>query len=126
MDQQGKSCIEFDYTSFLGVTVSKKWTFLEALTTIAPIFSLIWKQNLEELISAEDRLWSSAMKELSSRKSDEANLVSLVILAQEQNVNQLYILMPYSLEAKQIEYIEERTQRCVSILDLDTIYIKII
>ena len=56
MDQQGKSCIEFDYTSFLGVTVSKKWTFLEALTTIAPIFSLIWKQNLEELISAEDRL----------------------------------------------------------------------
>lgn len=29
MDQQNKTCIEFDYTSFLGATASKKWTFLD-------------------------------------------------------------------------------------------------
>lgn len=68
MDQQGKTCIEFDYTSFLGATGSKKWTFLEAFATIAPIFGLMWKQNIAELSRPEDRLWDAALKSMSSRQ----------------------------------------------------------
>ncbi len=81
MEQQGKTCIEFDYTSFLGATGSKKWTFLEAFATIAPIFGLMWKQNIAELSQPEDRLWDAALKSMSSRQSDESNLVMLVKLA---------------------------------------------
>ncbi|AUI85877.1 transporter [Vibrio azureus] len=125
MEQQGKSCVEFDYTTFLGATASKRWTFLEAVSTIAPIFSLIWKQNIDDLSSAEDKLWNRALKALSSRRSDESNLVNLVGLAQEQNVHQLSILMPYPLDQEQIEYIESRTQHSLKIVDSETIFINI-
>ena len=41
MEQQGKTCIEFDYTSFLGATGSKKWTFLEHK---GPVFAPLYER----------------------------------------------------------------------------------
>ncbi|MEF1186844.1 transporter, partial [Vibrio sinaloensis] len=33
MEHQGKTSVVFDYTSFLGASCSKRWTFLEAMST---------------------------------------------------------------------------------------------
>lgn len=124
MNQQEKTCIEFDYTSFLGVTASKKWTFIEAFTTIAPIFGLMWKNNLAELSKPEDRLWDGALKALSSRHSDESNLVQLTRLAKDEGIDELRVVMPYSLDLKQIEYIESRSHLKVDTTEQDILTIK--
>ena len=125
MNQQKKTCIEFDYTSFLGATASKKWTFLEAFATIAPMFGLMWKKNLAELRQPEDRLWDAALKALSSRHSDESNLVQLTQIAKDEGIDELRVVMPYSLDAKQIEYIESRSHLKVETAEQDILNIKL-
>ncbi|BCN24336.1 transporter [Vibrio alfacsensis] len=125
MKHQGKTCIEFDYTSFLGASGSKKWTFVEAFSTIAPIFGLLWKQNIAELSKPEDRLWEAALKSMSSRQSDESNLVKLAKLAQHEGIQELRVVMPYSLDSEQIEYIEARSQLKVDITEQDVLNLKL-
>ena len=125
MEQQGKTCIEFDYTSFLGATGSKKWTFFEAFATIAPIFGLMWKQNIAELSQPEDRLWNAALKSMSSRQSDESNLVMLVKLAKHEGIHELRVVMPYSLDSQQIEYIESRSKLKVETAEQDVLNLKL-
>ncbi|OBT32332.1 transporter [Vibrio splendidus] len=114
MDKQIETRVEFDYTTFLGASCSKKWTFLEALTTIAPVFSTVWRDSIKELASPEDRLWQMALKSMSTRKSDESNIVTLLKLARLEGINELKVVMPYSLEEEQIEYIETRSHLVVA------------
>ena len=125
MEQQGKTCIEFDYTSFLGATGSKKWSFLEAFATIAPVFGLMWKRNIAELSQPEDRLWDAALKSMSSRQSDESNLVMLVKLAKHEGIHELRVVMPYSLDSQQIEYIESRSKLKVETAEQDVLNLKL-
>ncbi|MBJ2145644.1 transporter [Vibrio sp. IB15] len=114
MDNQKETRVEFDYTTFLGASCSKKWTFLEALTTIAPVFSTVWRDSIKELASPEDRLWQMALKSMSTRKSDESNIVTLLKLAKLEGINELKVVMPYSLEEEQIEYIESRSHLVIA------------
>ncbi|MEZ8035251.1 transporter [Vibrio crassostreae] len=114
MDKQEETRVEFDYTTFLGASCSKKWTFLEALTTIAPVFSTVWRDSIKELASPEDRLWQMALKSMSTRKSDESNIVTLLKLAKLEGINELKVVMPYSLEEEQIEYIESRSHSVIA------------
>ena len=109
MDKRKETRVEFDYTTFLGASCSKEWTFLEALTTIAPAFSTVWRGSIKGLASPEDRLWQLALKSMSTRKSDESNIVTLLKLAKLEGINELKVVMPYSLEDEQIEYIESRS-----------------
>ncbi|WP_102562913.1 transporter [Vibrio sp. 10N.286.49.B3] len=99
----------FDYTSFLGASCNKKWTFLEAMTTFAPVFSTVWKDSIKENTKPEDRLWDMALKSLSARKSDEVNLVVLFKLARLEGISKLTVIMPYALEPEQIQYMEQRS-----------------
>ncbi|PTO54258.1 transporter [Vibrio splendidus] len=114
MEKQIETRVEFDYTTFLGASCSKKWTFLEALTTIAPVFSTVWRDSIKELASPEDRLWQMALKSMSTRKSDESNIVTLLKLARLEGINELKVVMPYSLEEEQIEYIEARSHLVIA------------
>ena len=114
MDKQTETRVEFDYTTFLGASCSKKWTFLEALTTIAPVFSTVWRDSIKELASPEDRLWQMALKSMSTRKSDESNIVTLLKLAKLEGINELKVVMPYSLEDEQIDYIESRSHLVIA------------
>ncbi|KII79810.1 hypothetical protein [Vibrio renipiscarius] len=117
MECQGKTCVVFDYTSFLGEECSKKWTFLEALSTIAPIFSLAWNDTIKTTCGPEERLWEQAMKSLSASHSDEANINMLVKLAKTEGIQELKLVMPYELEKDQIERLQQ--QLSVSIKNLD-------
>lgn len=84
----------------------------------------MWKQNIAELSKPEDRLWDAALKSMSSRKSDESNLVRLTQLAKHEGINELRVVMPYSLDVQQIEYIESRSQLKVDTSEQDVLNIK--
>lgn len=109
MEHQGKKSVVFDYTSFLGASCTKKWTFLEAMSTFAPIFSLAWKNTIKETISVEDRLWDQALKSLSANRSDESNIVTLVELAKSEGLAELKLVMPYELDSEQIQRVSSKT-----------------
>lgn len=109
MEHQGKTSVVFDYTSFLGASCSKRWTFLEAMSTFAPIFSLAWKNTIKDTASVEDRLWDQALKSLSASRSDEVNLVTLVQLAKSEGIEEIKLVMPYELDNEQLERVSHRS-----------------
>ncbi|CAH0525817.1 transporter [Vibrio hippocampi] len=100
--------VEFDYTSFLGASCSKKWTFLELFSAIAPSFGFKSNQYNEDTLNTHDRLFDQAFTSLACGHSDEENLVELMKLARQYQVNALKIAMPYALEQGQIASIEQR------------------
>ncbi|NAW97673.1 transporter [Vibrio sp. V23_P3S9T160] len=113
MNTQERRRVVFDYTTFLGASCNKKWTFLEAMTSFAPIFGTVWKDSIKELASPEDRLWEMALKSLSTRRSDEANLISLVRLAKLEGIEELKLVMPYALDSEQIQLIQNKSQSLI-------------
>ncbi|HAS8440209.1 transporter [Vibrio vulnificus] len=125
MEKQGKRHVEFDYTSFLGASCSKKWTFLEALTTFAPVFGVMWKNSIGELSEPEDRLWDAALKSMSSRRSDESNLVTLLKLAKLEGIDELTVVMPYALEPTQIDFIQNRSESKIDCREQDVFVIRL-
>ncbi|MBE4591532.1 transporter [Vibrio navarrensis] len=126
MEKNEKTHAEFDYTSFLGASCNKKWTFLEAMTTFAPVFSTVWKDSIAELAKPEDRLWDAALKAMSSRRSDESNLVTLLRLAKLEGIDELTVVMPYALEPRQIDFIQSRSDSVINCYEQDvfTIHLK--
>ena len=125
MERQDKACVVFDYTSFLGASCSKKWTFFEALSTIAPVFSIAWKDTIENSRSPEERLWEQAMKSLSASRSDESNIHTLVTLAKMEGIQELKLVMPYGLEKDQIERLQQRSKVSIQNLEQDEFMIVI-
>ncbi len=106
MDKPQRICAVFDYTSFLGASSSKKWTFAEALQSFAPVFGSAWSEVVNDGRTSEERLWETALKRLSSSHSDESNLIELIKLAKYEGINEIKLVMPYALEQKQIDEIQ--------------------
>ncbi|EGU37674.1 hypothetical protein VII00023_07009 [Vibrio ichthyoenteri ATCC 700023] len=119
MERQGKACVVFDYTSFLGASCNKKWTFLEALSTIAPVFSIAWKDTVEQSRDPEDRLWEQALKSLSASRSDESNIDTLVKIAKTEGISELKLVMPYELEPDVIERLQRKSNVNIQNLEQD-------
>ncbi|MFA0085664.1 transporter [Vibrio sp. 10N.261.51.F12] len=101
--------VEFDYTSFLGASCNKKWTFLEALSSVAPVFGEAWKASTKDSSDVDSRLWDEALKALSTRQSDELNLIRLIRLARQENIECLKVVMPYPLDDNQIDVIQNKS-----------------
>ncbi|QXO18959.1 MULTISPECIES: transporter [Vibrio] len=108
MANTNRISVVFDYTSFLGTSCTKKWTFSDALVSFAPVFGTVWHDTVRDGKSHEERLWEMALQRLSSRRSDESNLVTLVKLAKLEGIQELKLVMPYSLEPEQINAIQAR------------------
>lgn len=105
MEEEKIVSVVFDYTSFLGAACRKKWTFLEAFASIAPVFGISWKNRLKQDQSAEERLWDQAFNTLSAQSSDEQNIILLTQLAKDEGIAELKLMMPYGLEPLQLENI---------------------
>ncbi|AIW14325.1 transporter [Vibrio europaeus] len=125
MEHLGKTSVVFDYTSFLGASCSKKWTFLEAMSTFAPIFSLAWKNTIKDTLSVEDRLWDQAMKSLSANRSDESNIATLLQLAKSEGVEELKIVMPYELDVELLERLKTKSKADIRPLSQDELIIRL-
>ncbi|ENM5773681.1 transporter [Vibrio mimicus] len=99
----------FDYTTFLGVSCTKKWTFAEAISSFAPVFGIAWLDTIKEQQSPQERLWDIALKKLSTRRSDESNLITLVKLAKQEGIDELTLVMPYALDEQQLTAIQVKS-----------------
>lgn len=119
MDQPQKVLVVFDYTSFLGVSCRKKWTFSEALASFTPIFGTVWQETVKQNQTQEERLWDMAFRRLSSRRSDESNLIALLQLAKSEGIEELKLVMPYPLEPEQITQIQEKSASQIEALEMD-------
>ncbi|MCG3721942.1 transporter [Vibrio cincinnatiensis] len=119
MDQLQRVAVVFDYTNFLGVSCRKKWTFSEALLSFTPIFGTVWQDTVKLSQTQEERLWDMALRRLSSRRSDEANLITLLKLAKSEGIDELKLVMPYPLEPEQITLIQEKSASQIKVLEMD-------
>ncbi|EKO3409361.1 transporter [Vibrio fluvialis] len=115
MEKTDRISVVFDYTSFLGTSCTKKWTFSDALVSFAPVFGTVWHDTVKDGKSHEERLWDMALQRLSSRRSDESNLVTLVKLAKLEGIEELKLVMPYSLDAEQIAAIQIRGEAQIKV-----------
>ncbi|WED28156.1 transporter [Vibrio sp. DW001] len=125
MEKQETISAVFDYTSFLGASCKKKWTFIEAIGFFSPIFGTVWKSNIDEARKPEDRLWDQAFNNLSAQSSDESNLISLVNLAKHEGIKELRLMMPYELDEIQIEKIIKHTNAQVKHITQDELFVQI-
>ena len=110
MEKQRTTSAVFDYTTFLGASSSKKWTFFEVFSSIAPIFSVAWNKSVQSVSLPEERLWHHAMNELSTEDSDERNLIRLFAIAKDEGIEELKLMMPYDLDSKQLENISKKAK----------------
>jgi hypothetical protein len=113
MEKHNTVFAEFDYTSFLGASCKKKWTFIEAFSSFAPVFSTVWKSSVDQEREPQDRLWEQAFNSLSAQSSDESNLISLVNLAKHEGIEELRLMMPYELDSEQIDKISKCTNATI-------------
>ncbi len=110
MEQQE---IVFDYSSFLGSNATKKWTFVDALSSFAPIFGIVWKDQVEAAETPQNTLWRRAQNKMSLHHSDEKNITKLCRIAKQQGIARFRLQMPYSLDSEQIEFIESHCDAVV-------------
>ncbi|CAH0540347.1 transporter [Vibrio marisflavi] len=111
MDLQELNHVEFDYTSFLGASCDKEWTFLEAVNAcVSTVRDNSWGNNKEVVnISPQERLWGAALRILSTRHSDESNLIALCDIAKSESISVLKLIMPYALSQTQLDNIKTKT-----------------
>ncbi|OOF09074.1 MULTISPECIES: hypothetical protein [Salinivibrio] len=101
--------VVFDYTHFLCEEQQPNWTFVDIFRSLLPAFNTVLEHHAQQALTAQDRLHQQAAQVLSFRNTDTVNLVRLAKLAQQQNIRELTILMPYALEYRQMEAISDQT-----------------
>jgi len=113
----------FDYTSFLGVSSQQKWTFVDAFHFFSSSENNAKALKVSDQYELERRLWARALNVLSTRKSDESNLLALIAIARSEGINKLKLLMPYDLEPEQLSSIRNNSKEIVSDSEHDEILI---
>ncbi|NKI76047.1 hypothetical protein Dpoa2040_003381 [Dickeya sp. CFBP 2040] len=99
-----RMCI--DYTAYLGALCRKRWSFIDALYGVMPIFGMVTKSPEVTGVAGKDNLLERAMQVLSTQASDETNLSRLITLACQQGVTELDIQLPYALSGEQLQIIK--------------------
>jgi len=100
----------FDYMDFLSASCKKQWRFVDAIYGVLPIFGMVLKSRIAESQSEPERLKDLALQVLSTQVSDETNIVRLIDLAHQQGLTAFDILLPYSLDPKQLAVINQQCQ----------------
>jgi hypothetical protein len=125
MDKLNKVKVVFDYTTFLGASCDKKWTFLEAISSFSPHVHLEGKDAEFAAKSPQERLWENALRLLSTCSSDETNLVMLVELAKMEGIDELQLMMPYPLDEGQLQQISSQSHSHIEASRQDVFIIQI-
>ncbi|OEE58114.1 hypothetical protein A1OQ_01795 [Enterovibrio norvegicus FF-162] len=111
-ENQTSSVVNFDYTHFLCESSREHWTFFQAMR----VQVARWRRRNTSVISDEGcRFPSEAFTvevshSLSSLYSDVSNLITLIEEAKKQHIEALNIMLPYALDANELEKIRRKTQ----------------
>ncbi|MGL5603769.1 MAG: hypothetical protein ACRDDP_00665 [Plesiomonas sp.] len=104
---ESRTVVTFDYTAFLAESCKKKWSFIDAIYSVIPLFGFVLNCQINKDKKTEDRLRDLALQILSTQISDENNIARLIRLAKQQKITHLRVCLPYALNASQLSSIEK-------------------
>lgn len=118
----------FDYTGFLSKSCQQRLSLIDILKYLVPSFEVTIKTTTRNHLSCAEQLEKQALKVLSSNASDTQNLIRLLYLAKQEDIKQLIVYLPYSLEEQQInelndringtiEFVQDNSEQLLFILD---------
>ncbi|WP_213989523.1 hypothetical protein [Sodalis sp. dw_96] len=97
----------FDYTHFLSASCKKRWSFIDAIYGVMPIFGIVTKTPpVDPAQTHHEQLKTLALQVLSTQVNDETNIIRLIALAEQQGIHQFDIRLPYALERAQLSAIQ--------------------
>jgi len=96
----------FDYTHFLSASCKKRWSFIDAIYGVMPIFGIVTKTLSAHPQTHQEQLKNLALQVLSTQVNDETNIIRLIILAEQQGICRFDIRLPYALEKNQLGAIQ--------------------
>ncbi|GAB6262382.1 hypothetical protein L4174_008040 [Photobacterium sp. CCB-ST2H9] len=102
--------IVFDYTSFLSVLCHHRPTLWDAFKVMLPALEFSWGRTTGSQVSKTERLTNQALKVLSTNTSDVNNLIRLLRLARLEQIFELDVCLPYSLDKEQLALIQEKAE----------------
>lgn len=94
-----------NYTDFLSASCKKRWSFVDAIYGVMPIFGMVTKNSPDLPTAPSERLKALALQIISTQVSDEINIARLITLAEQQHINAFDILLPYTLSDQQLDAI---------------------
>ncbi|KGD81125.1 hypothetical protein C7434_1304 [Pantoea sp. PNA 14-12] len=107
--------IRFNYSDFLSASCKKRWSFVDAIYGVLPIFGMVTRKSAHSLQASEDHLKELALQIISTQVSDEINIARLITLAEQQHIAHVDIQLPYPLSEKQLEAIHEEYRKPVTL-----------
>lgn len=109
----------FNYSDFLSASCKKRWSFVDAIYGVLPIFGMVTRKSAHSLQASEDQLKELALQIISTQVSDEINIARLITLAEQQQICRFDIQLPYPLSDKQLEAIHEEYRKPVALTQQD-------
>lgn len=97
----------FDYTKYLSASCKKRWSFIDAIYGVMPIFGMVTKPSQALASTRQEQLQALALQVLSTQVNDETNIIRLIGLARQQGIHQFDIQLPYSLDSEQLGAIHQ-------------------
>ncbi|PIJ49513.1 hypothetical protein BL250_11905 [Erwinia sp. OLTSP20] len=94
-----------NYLDFLAASCKKRWSFVDAIYGVMPIFGMVTKNPPIKAQNCADDLRELALQVLSTQVSDEINIARLIALAEQLHITRFDILLPYSFSEKQLDNI---------------------
>ncbi|CAM3561128.1 MULTISPECIES: hypothetical protein [Yersinia] len=104
-----RETICFDYMKFLSASCKKRWSFVDAIYGVMPIFGMVVKKSqTESEKNPQEQLTALALQVLSTQVSDETNMIRLIRLARQQGIQSLEVQLPYGLDIGQLAAISRQ------------------
>lgn len=97
----------FDYTNYLSASCKKRWSFIDAIYGVIPIFGIVTRTAPISSQTHQEKLKALALQVLSTQVNDETNIIRLIALAQQQGLSRFDIKLPYALELDQLTHIRQ-------------------
>lgn len=108
-----------NYSDFLSASCKKRWSFVDAIYGVLPIFGMVTRKSAHSLQASEEQLKELALQIISTQVSDEINIARLITLAEQQHIPRFDIQLPYPLSDKQLEAIHEEYAKPVALTQQD-------
>ncbi|WP_275556230.1 hypothetical protein [Mixta sp. Marseille-Q2659] len=105
----------FNYTDFLAASCKKRWSFVDAIYGVMPIFGMVTRNPADSQRPPSERLKELALQIISTQVSDEINIARLITLAEQQHIAQFDILLPYPLSSEQLDAIHREYRKPLSL-----------
>lgn len=109
----------FDYTDYLSASCKKRWSFIDAIYGVIPIFGMVTRKAAVSSQTDQEKLKALALQVLSTQVNDETNIIRLITLAGQQGLTRFDIQLPYALEGEQLSHIRQEVGQPLQLTQQD-------